>query len=284
MQKPLKIAILDLYNNVPNEGMRCILKLINEFQKSEQIEIETQIFNVRANNEIPDLSHDIYFSSGGPGSPLESAEAWEKSYFEFIDSVFEHNNSEDVRYGESTKKYMFLICHSFQLVSRHLGIGKITKRRSTAFGVFPVNQIDKNIKEELFEGLPEPFYVVDSRDYQLVSPNLRQIKELGVTVLRMEKERPLVNLERAIMAIRFSEEIFGTQFHPEADGVGMLKYLSGTEKKKVVIKTHGLKKYNDMIDKLDDSDKILLTESIIIPKFLKNAYENVARQSFVVCT
>ena len=99
----------------------------------------------------------------------------------------------------------------------------------------------------------------------------------------MEKERPLVNLERAIMAIRFSEEVFGTQFHPEADGVGMLKYLSGEEKKKVVIKTHGLAKYNDMIDKLDDPDKILLTESIIIPKFLKNAYENVTRQSFAVC-
>ncbi len=280
MQKPLKIAILDLYNNAPNEGMRCIVKLIKEFQESEHIEIETKIFNVRANNEIPDLSCDIYFSSGGPGSPLESVEPWEKPYFEFIDSVFDFNKSEKVNYEESTKKYMLLICHSFQLVARHLGIGKITKRRSTAFGVFPVNQIDKNIKEELFEGLPEPFYVVDSRDYQLVSPNLKRIKELGVTVLRMEKERPHVNLERAIMAIRFSDEVFGTQFHPEADGIGMLKYLSGEEKKKVVIKTHGLKKYNDMIDKLDDPDKILLTESIIIPKFLKKAF--VARESHVI--
>jgi homoserine O-succinyltransferase/O-acetyltransferase len=274
MQQPLKIAILDLYNNVPNEGMRCIVKLIDEFRETEQIDIETTIFNVRAENEIPDLSFDIYFSSGGPGSPLESAEAWETPYFEFIDSVFEYN-----KYEESTKKYMFLICHSFQLVSRHLGIGKITKRKSTAFGVFPVNQTDKNIKEELFEGLPEPFYVVDSRDYQLVNPNQKRIKELGVTVLRMEKERPHVHLERAIMAIRFSDEVFGTQFHPEADGVGMLKYLSGEEKKKVVIKTHGLEKYNDMIDKLDDPDKILLTESIIIPKFLKKV-AHVPRESF----
>jgi homoserine O-succinyltransferase/O-acetyltransferase len=56
-----------------------------------------------------------------------------------------------------------------------------------------------------------------------------------------------------------------------------LKYLSGKEKRKVVIKTHGLEKYNDMIDKLDDPDKILLTESIIIPKFLKKAL--VARES-----
>jgi homoserine O-succinyltransferase/O-acetyltransferase len=284
MQKPLKIAILDLYNNVPNEGMRCIFKLIDEFQEKEQIEVQTEIFNVRANYEIPDLSYDIYFSTGGPGSPLESAEAWEKPYFDFIDSVFEYNKSEEVECGKSTKKYMFLICHSFQLVARHLGIGKITKRKSTAFGVFPVNQIDKNIKEPFFEGLPEPFYVVDSRDYQLVSPNLKRIKELGVTVLRMEKERPHVNLERAIMAIRFSDEVFGTQFHPEADSIGMLKYLSGDEKKKVVIKTHGLKKYNDMIDKLDDPDKILLTESIIIPKFLKKTFvsreANVTRESF----
>ena len=275
MQKPLKIAVLDLYNNVPNEGMRCILKLIDEFKEKEEIEIEVSIFNVRAKNKIPDLSYDIYFSSGGPGSPLESAETWEKPYFDFIDSVFEYNKSEEVKYEESAKKYMFLICHSFQLVARHLGIGKITKRKSTAFGVFPVNQIDKNIKEELFEGLPEPFYVVDSRDYQLVSPNLKRIKELGVTVLRMEKERPHVNLERAIMAIRYSDEVFGTQFHPEADGIGMLKYLSSDEKKKAVIKTHGLEKYNDMIDKLDDPDKIILTESIIIPTFLKKATESI---------
>ena len=282
MQKPLKIAVLDMYDNFPGEGMRCVINLINEFQIREGITIETQIFNVRANNEIPDLNHDIYISSGGPGSPLVLGEAWEEPYFKFIDSVFAHNKLEAVQYGESTKKYMFLICHSFQVVARHLGIGNITKRRSTAFGVFPVSQINKDVKEELFEGLPEPFFVVDSRDYQLVSPNKKRIKELGVKLLRMEKERPLVNLERAIMAIRFSEEVFGTQFHPEADAIGMLKLLSSEEKKKAVIKTHGLEKYNDMIAKLDDPDKILLTESIIIPKFLKDAAESILQSVVVI--
>ena len=281
MQKPLKIAILDMYNNFPGEGMRCIVKLINEFQASEELNIETTIFNVRAENHIPDLSHDIYISTGGPGSPLELGEIWEKPYFNFIDSLFKHNKSELVVSGENTKKYLFLICHSFQLVARHLGIGNITKRKSTAFGVFPVNQIDKSIQEELFVGLPEPFYVVDSRDYQLVNPNYKKIKALGVNVLRMEKERPHVNLERAIMAIRFSKEVFGTQFHPEADGIGMSKYLSTEEKKAVVIKTHGLEKYNDMIDKLDDPDKILLTESVIIPSFLKKAAESILQAELV---
>jgi homoserine O-succinyltransferase/O-acetyltransferase len=282
VQQPLKIAILDMYDNFPGEGMRCILKLINEFQKREELLIETSIFNVRANNEIPELNHDIYISTGGPGSPLELGESWEEPYFVFMDSIFSYNKSESVRSGESTKKFMFLICHSFQLVARHLGIGNITKRKSTAFGVFPVNQIDKSIQESLFEGLPEPFYVVDSRDYQLVKPNKKIINELGITILRMEKERPHVNLERAIMAIRFSNEVFGTQFHPEADGVGMLKYLSSDDKKKAVIKTHGLEKYNDMIDKLDDPDKILLTESIIIPTFLKIASESILVSESVI--
>ncbi|MES2519217.1 MAG: GMP synthase [Bacteroidota bacterium] len=282
MQKPLKIAILDMYDNVPGEGMRCIVNLVNEFQSSEGINVETKIFNVRANNELPDLSYDIFISSGGPGSPLASEEVWEKPYFELIDSIFENNKSESVQNGESTKKYMFLICHSFQLVARHLAIGKVTKRRGTSFGVFPVNQIDKSVKEELFDGLPEPFFVVDSRDYQLVSPNKKRIKDMGVTILRMEKERPHINLERAIMAIRFSEEIFGTQFHPEADAIGMLKLLLTEDKKKAVIKTHGLEKYNDMIDKLDDPDKILLTESIIIPKFLKKAMESVMQRELVM--
>lgn len=281
MQKPLKIAILDMYNNSSGEGMRCIVKLIDEFHGREGMLIETKIFNVRAKHEIPDLSHDIYISTGGPGSPLELGKPWEQPYFKFIDDVFSYNQSEKVLTQTSPKKFMFLICHSFQLVARHLGIGNVTKRKSTAFGVFPVNQIDRTIKEELFEGLPEPFFVVDSRDYQLVSPNKKRIKQLGVIILRMEKERPHINLERAIMAIHFSNEVFGTQFHPEADGIGMLKYLSSEDKKKAVIKTHGLEKYNDMIDKLDDPDKILLTESIIIPTFLKKAYMSILSTELV---
>lgn len=277
-EKPLKIAILDMYDNVAGEGMRCIINLVNQFKVSKNIEVSLAIYNVRANTEIPSLEHDIYISSGGPGSPLPSDEAWEKPYFALIDSIFEHNKSAEVTSGESTPKFLFLICHSFQLLARHLEIGKVTKRRSTSFGVFPVHPIDTTNKELLFEGLPDPFFVVDSRDYQLVSPNFKIIKELGVQILRMEKERPHVNLERAIMAIRFSNEVFGTQFHPEADAQGMLKLLLSDEKRKAVIKTHGIEKYNDMITKLDDPDKIMLTESIIIPTFLEKAYSTINQQ------
>ena len=78
-------------------------------------------------------------------------------------------------------------------------------------------------------------------------------------------------LEQAIMCIRFSREIIGTQFHPEADAEGMLRYFLREDKKASIINNHGEAKYNDMIAHLNDPDKILMTESAIIPTFLKSA-------------
>jgi hypothetical protein len=42
-----------------------------------------------------------------------------------------------------------------------------------------------------------------------------------------------------------------------------------------VISEHGSDKYEQMIDHLDDPDKIKLTESIIIPSFLNHAAEQI---------
>jgi hypothetical protein len=73
------------------------------------------------------------------------------------------------------------------------------------------------------------------------------------------------------MAIRFSPEIFGTQFHPEADVIGMKFYFGQEEKKKQIVQNHGIGKYEEMLAGLMDNDKILLTHQTIIPQFLKQA-------------
>ncbi|MFD1139673.1 type 1 glutamine amidotransferase [Larkinella insperata] len=261
----MKVAVLDLYNNVPNEGMRCILQLIRNMSGQMEVELTHTIFDVRGKNEVPGLDYDIYISTGGPGSPLPSDEPWEAPYFRLIDQLFEHNRIHE------QKKYLFLICHSFQLVSRHLGLGTISKRKSTSFGIFPMHKTDDGLTDPLFEGLPDPFFAVDSRDYQLTEPNWDRINELNVKVLCLEKIRPHVPLERAIMAVRFTDEIFGTQFHPEADGEGMLRYFMTDEKKQQIVENHGEDKYNEMVAYLQDPEKIALTESVIIPGFLRQS-------------
>ena len=127
--------------------------------------------------------------------------------------------------------------------------------------------------ESVFEGLNDPFYAVDSRDYQVIQPHHNRLREMGGKVLCIEKDRPHVPLERAIMAIRFTEHMIGTQFHPEADAIGMSMYLQTEEKKKTVIDSHGLEKWQSMIDHLNDPDKILWTYSHILPNFLNEAVE-----------
>jgi hypothetical protein len=102
----------------------------------------------------------------------------------------------------------------------------------------------------------------------VIQPNEKRLKEMGAKILCIEKERPHVPYERALMGIRFTEYFIGTQFHPEADAVGMSIYLKTEEKKKTVIENHGVEKWKSMIEQLNDPDKILWTHDHILPNFL----------------
>ena len=264
----VKVAILDLYEGQANQGMRCIRELLSEYGRTHGLDLRFDEFEVRLRHEVPDLSYDIYISSGGPGSPVDSAGSeWESAYWTWLRQIERYND--DPASG-APKKVLF-ICHSFQLACRHYGVARVTHRKSTAFGVFPVHMIDGATTEPVFAGLRDPFYAVDSRSYQVVSPNHERLAEMGAHLLAIEKERPHVPLERAIMAIRFNEHMIGTQFHPEADPTGMSIYLQQEDRKQIVIAEHGEEKWESMIAQLNDPDKITWTYSHVIPNFLDYA-------------
>ncbi|MBP7168190.1 MAG: GMP synthase [Bacteroidia bacterium] len=270
----IRVAILDLYNNEPNEGMRGIQTILNQQDIPAPFQLRWERFDVRFKEEIPDDSFDIYISSGGPGSPLEEPGArWEIEYFKLIDKLWEHNKSDD-----ASKKFIFFICHSFQLMCRHLDLADVVKRHSTAFGIFPVHKTEEGQTEKCFAKLPDPFFAVDSRDWQVIQPNDEQMAKIGAKLLAIEKDRPHVPYERAVMSIRFSPEMIGTQCHPEADPVGMLHYLLRTDKKDIVVKHHGQEKYDEMLLHLNDPDKINLTQSSLIPAFLEDAIRKIVQQ------
>jgi homoserine O-succinyltransferase/O-acetyltransferase len=268
----IHIAILDLYEGEKNQGMRGIREIINQFGEINHLNIILKEFDVRQKNELPGTEFDIYISTGGPGSPTESkGSTWDTNYFKWVERMDRWNNNP----ANVQKKYIFYICHSFQLVCRYYKVGEITRRNSTSFGVFPMHLLDEGEHEPVFQGMPDPFYAVDSRDYQVVQPKYYRLKGMGAKVLCIEKERPHVPYERAIMAIRFSEYSIGTQFHPEADAIGMSTYLQTEEKKKTVIENHGLAKWDSMIEQLNDPDKISWTYSHILPNFLKIALHSL---------
>lgn len=262
----LRLAILDLNAGMPNQGMRCIIDIVKNYKHIFDIDI----FDVRSNNEVPSLDYDVYISSGGPGNPLDGNGNWDVKFYNLLQDVYDYN-----KYAGESKKFMFLICHSFQMACHHFQLGKITKRKSPSFGVMPVHKTRSGIHDEIFEKLPDPFFVVDSREWQIIQPNLSVFKNKGASILALEKIRTHVEYERAIMAVRFSDEIVGTQFHPEADPDGMKVHFSKKENRDKVILNHGITKYDSMMTQLDEEDKIELTHKTMLPNFIEKAIESI---------
>ncbi len=271
-KKSIRVAILDMYEGHANQGMRCLREILNQFGEINHLDLTWNEYEVRLEKQVPDLSYDIYISTGGPGSPLETkGSEWENVYFTWLEKLTRWNNNP----ANVQKKQVFFICHSFQLICRHLNIAKVSKRKSTAFGVFPIHLLTDGKQELIFDGLKDPFYAVDSRDYQVTEPNHNKLQEIGATILAIEKERPHIPLERAVMAIRFNENMIGTQFHPEADAIGMSLHLQTDEKKKTVIDNYGEEKWRSMITNLNDPEKIMWTYAHILPNFLFHAVESI---------
>ena len=266
MNTQIKIAVLDMYNGTPNQGMRCIIDIINRFNQI----VTFQVFDVRGKSELPDIKKfDIYISTGGPGNPLEGDGNWDLKYYNFIDELTKWNNENNV------KKHVLFICHSFQMACKHFSLAEITKRHDTSFGVMTIHKTKEGFEDPLFEGLSDPFYAIDSRDYQVVQPKLSIFSKKGAKIISLEKIRDYVKFERAIMAVRFSEYFVGTQFHPEADPISFIANLRNKESKEKIKKMKGNTKFRNMLEDLVDDDKIYRTNETLIPNFLRIAINDL---------
>ena len=257
---PIKIAIIDMYDDTSNLGMACIVDIINHWSKLREIEMEYQIFPLRHKGEIPDYSFDIYLSSGGPGSPIDSAgSTWDNLYVNWLQHML------------LIKKPVLLICHSFQIACRHFNFGNVCLRKSTQIGVLPVHPL---ADDPIFTNLNDPFYTLESRLYQIIAPNDENINALGAKIIALEKHRPHVPLERAIMAIKFSDKMYGVQFHPEGEKNVLLDFFNEEKMKKNIIDKFGEQKWEVIISKLNDPEKLPKTHAHFIPNFLNLAVGN----------
>jgi len=276
-EKTVKVAVLDLYNGVENQGMRCIRDILASVNGAfAGIPVSFHEFDVRSKAEIPDSSYDIYISSGGPGSPFDGeGTRWEANYFNWLDSVWSANVN-----PTSPQKYVLSICHSFQLMSRHFDIAEVVKRKSDSFGVLPVHLTEKGKEDVLFSKLTDPFYAADFREWQVLQPKMKSIQSLGASILALEKIRPHVPLERAVMAMRISPEIVGTQFHPEADPEGMFHHFAKEEQREKIIERHSKEKFNQIMHRLTDPDFLKPTYNTFIPGYIEQAMQKLRPEFF----
>ncbi|WP_309612519.1 glutamine amidotransferase-related protein [Flavobacterium sp.] len=268
MSQQIRIAVLDMYNGEPNQGMRCIIDIINRFNQI----VTFHIFDIRGKSEFPNIEKfDIYISTGGPGNPLEGDGNWDLKYYDFIDQLANWNKEQKV------KKHVLFICHSFQMACYHFGLAEITKRKSTSFGVMTIHKTEEGLTDPILEGLQSPFYAIDSRDYQVVQPKLSIFKKKGAQIIALEKIRSYREYERAIMGVRFTEQFVGLQFHPEADALSFIANLKNAERREKIIAMKGKSRFRDMLEDLLDEDKIYKTNETIIPNFLRIAINDLIK-------
>ncbi len=266
----MKVAVLDLNNNVTNRGIGYLKRMLETYNDT----VSYEVFDVRHKNEVPGLEYDIYILSGGPGSPYDYAGGWDEKFFALIQALYQHNLQ------HKQKKFVFFICHSFQLACLHFKIGTVSERKhGQSFGTFPCFSTPQGEHDKYLKKLSNPFWIADFRDWQVVlneeqeKSNDERMDNIGHSSFKILAYEPVQKSgeSRAIMAIRFSDYMFGTQFHPEADAEGMSAYFSDASRRETVVKNFGEDKYNQMITDLNDPDKIQYTFKTLLPTFMEDA-------------
>lgn len=259
----IKTAIIDLYKNEYNEGIRCIKEIISDQG------LGYDLYDARYKNELPGTEYDIYVSSGGPGNPFDGLGTdWEKKYFNLLDNIIDHNQKEE------RKKHLFFICHSFQIMARYFKFAEVTERYERSFGVHPFVKTQSGSNDPILKALPDPFYAADFRQYQVIQPDNKILNDLGASIISMEPSDN--NHEPAVMGVRISDEIVGTQFHPEADPKSMTYHFRQKERKESVVNKFGESKYIEMLELLEIPEGIKLTRQTVLPSFLKHAIANLS--------
>ena len=269
----VRVAILDMNNGARNIGIRNIRRIVDHFHHmvrshNRQVDVQVDQFHVRDRNEIPDTSYHIYISSGGPGSPLDDdGKPCEQEYFSLIDNLLDHNTSRE------DKKFFFGICHSFQMMVKKFDIGDITQREVRKMGVVPLVKTTAGQTDDMLLGLADRFYGFDNRDWQVVNPDEKRLEQHGFQILSFEGDAR--NSTAAVTGIRFTPEIEAVQFHPEAEKNGILMRFTDPHEKNRIINQFGQKKYDELIQSVQNPNKLLKTYRIILPNFLRRSFNRL---------
>ena len=163
------------------------------------------------------------------------------------------------------------------MMARFFEFGEVSKRNSKSIGVMPFEITEPGKTNFILEHLPNPFYAADIREYQVTNPNKKLIEDMGAKILSYEINDDNTEDETAIAAVRISNEIVGTQFHPEADPESMLYHFNKPDEKKQIVDIYGEEKYNRMLDILQEPNAVKLTRKTVIPNFLNQAIEELSK-------
>ena len=181
MNHEIRIAILDMNNNHPNQGMRNIKDISETFKANSGYQVSIEIFDVRHQYEMPKIEDfDIFISSGGPGNPHKEGFVWEENYNRFLNAIWKHNKEHESKN----------ICSLFAIHSSwpaFIGIWQKLPKENLILSELCRSIRQKPVKRIFTEKSSRTFYAVDSRAYQVIQPKTDHLEKHGMQILALEK-------------------------------------------------------------------------------------------------
>ena len=113
----IKVAILDLYDGIANEGMRGFQDILNRYKAKNTILISVTRYLMCVKNATFLIIRILIFTyTVVARSPLDTqGTEWEKKYFNLIDKLEDHNLSNNPQKKHAFFRLSFLSAHVPQI-------------------------------------------------------------------------------------------------------------------------------------------------------------------------
>lgn len=268
---PLRVCLIDMNNGQPNQGIRCLRRILDAFfvpvrKANPGIEIEVVDVEPRTNAAAYPVDCDLYLSSGGPGSPFDGeTEEWYRGFGRLVDGLIEEGHA------LPAPRSMFAICHSFELCVVHTKVARLAQRPNRKFGIMPVYMTEAGMASPLLADFGERLFAFEHRTWEVVDVDQARLASFGGEVWARES-RDGASKGRSISSFRFCPNIEGTLFHPEADREGAVKWLDDPAHVKDVIEAYGELTYKRMVRTMDDPMRLARTFAVLLPGWLSRRF------------
>jgi hypothetical protein len=283
---PLRLCLVDMNAGVKNEAIRCFHRILDGFRALVQranpnVELVLSHIQPRNLGEAPPADFDLYLSTGGPGSPFDGYDdPWCTKYRDFLDRLVD-----DALRGGDVVRSALVVCHSFEIAVAHTRVARMERRATRKFGMMPVYPTPAGRRSPLLSDFGERFFAWEHREWEAVGLDRARLAEIGGELWATESRVDPDTLALVpgaspkgdgLLVFRFSANIEGTQFHPEADRDGAMAWLVRPEQTAAAVEAYGELTYARMIKSLDDPARLVRTFERFIPGWLGRKFDEIA--------
>ena len=151
----------------------------------------------------------------------------------------------------------------------------VVQRAERKFGIMPIYTTEEGQAHPLLSRFGDRLFAFEHRSWEAIELNHARLHALGGKVLARES-RDGSSKGKAILGLDLAPGIEAVQFHPEADRLGVMNWVSRPEQADLFKATYGELTYQAMLKTLDDPGRVARTYALVIPGWMTRRFNVLA--------